>query len=271
MGKVFVIDPSLCNGCHCCQVVCKDEHCEQAWMPYADAQPETGHFWRKVTERVRGSVPKVEICYVTHGCMHCDSCALMEIAPEAVYKREDGLVLIDPEKAKGMKELVDACPYHAVYWNDKLGIAQKCTGCAHLLDDGWDRPRCADSCPSGALRFGDEEGFAEEIASGEVLLPELGTKPRTYYVNLPKRFIGGCVYDPEAEEVLIGASITIQNNETQDVMVSETDEFGDFWFRQIEPGVYTIWYQIEGYMMRTDTVDVTEKDVNVGDVALYVA
>ncbi len=136
MSKVFLIDPSKCNGCHCCQIVCKDEHCDQPWLPYAAAQPDTGQFWRKVEEKVRGTVPKVMISYLTYGCMHCEECRLMVEAPGAVYKREDGLVLIDPEKSKDMKELVDACPYNVVFWNEELQIPQKCTGCAHLLNDG---------------------------------------------------------------------------------------------------------------------------------------
>ena len=29
---------------------------------------------------------------------------------------------------------VDACPYGAIYYNSSRNLAQKCTGCAHLLD-----------------------------------------------------------------------------------------------------------------------------------------
>lgn len=269
MAKVFVIDPSKCTGCHCCQIVCKDEHCDNDWSPIAKPQPDTGHFWRKVDEKVRGTVPKVIISYLTHGCMHCDECALMKIAPDAVYKRDDGLVIIDPEKSQGKSELVDACPYGAVFWNAELNIPQKCTGCAHLLEDGWKVPRCVDSCPNEVIRFGEEEDFAAEIAAGEVLKPEAGTKPRTYYLNLPKRFIGGEVYDEEADEVLIGATITIQNKETEEVQKTESDDFGDFWFKQIEPGIYDIWYEKEGFLNRSDTIDVTEEDKNVGSIALW--
>ena len=41
-------------------------------------------------------------------------------------------------------------PIDAIYMNDALQIAQKCTGCAHLLDAGWTEPRCVDACPTGA-------------------------------------------------------------------------------------------------------------------------
>lgn len=33
--KAFVIDVSICNGCSCCQIACKDEHVGNDWTPYA--------------------------------------------------------------------------------------------------------------------------------------------------------------------------------------------------------------------------------------------
>ncbi len=60
-------------------------------------------------------------------------------------------------------------------------------------------PRCADACPTEAIKFGEESEFAAEIAKAEVLKPELGHKPRVYYLNMPKKFIAGTVYDPVGE------------------------------------------------------------------------
>jgi len=31
------------------------------WTPYAKPQPDTGHFWVKLLEEVRGTVPKVKV------------------------------------------------------------------------------------------------------------------------------------------------------------------------------------------------------------------
>jgi Fe-S-cluster-containing dehydrogenase component len=39
---------------------------------------------------------------------------------------------------------------------EDLMIAQKCTGCAHLVDKG-DIPRCVYACPTEALKFCEEE------------------------------------------------------------------------------------------------------------------
>ena len=69
----------------------------------------------------------------------------------AVYQRPDGIVLIDPEKAKDRKEIVDTCPYGAIWWNQETATPQKCTFCVHLLEDGWQQPRCVQACPTDAL------------------------------------------------------------------------------------------------------------------------
>ena len=66
--KAFLIDVAKCNGCHNCQISCKDEHCGTEWMPYAAAQPMTGHVWCKVEEKVRGSVPVVRVSYTPLVC-----------------------------------------------------------------------------------------------------------------------------------------------------------------------------------------------------------
>ena len=76
--KAFIVDLSVCNGCYCCQIACKDEHVANDWTPYAKPQPDTGQFWIKVGERVRGSVPKVKISYTPNMCMHCDDAKCMD-------------------------------------------------------------------------------------------------------------------------------------------------------------------------------------------------
>jgi len=69
--KTFIVDVAKCNGCYNCQVVCKEEHVGNDWTPYAKPQPDTGQFWMKMNEKVRGTVPKVMMSYVPTSCMHC--------------------------------------------------------------------------------------------------------------------------------------------------------------------------------------------------------
>jgi tetrathionate reductase subunit B len=267
--KVFIIDVGICNGCYSCQVACKDEHVGNDWSPYAKPQPDAGQFWLHLTEHIQGTVPKVKMHYVPMLCMHCDDAPCVRACPSgAIAKRDDGLVLIDPEKCTGSRLCVDACPYGAIYFNDGLNIAQKCTGCAHLLDSGeWRVPRCVDSCPTGALRFGEEEDFKDLIAGAEVLKPERGTRPRVYYLNIPGRFVAGTVYDPVEKEVVIGAACTLTGND--ETRTGATDAFGDFWFRDLPDGKYQLAIEAAGFKKKLfDAVDVAGNSVNLGDIAM---
>ncbi len=100
--KAILFDASLCNGCYGCQMACKDEHCGNRWMPLTEEQPMTGQFWCRVEQQTRGAVPEVKVQYTPVICGHCDHASCMEAAEEgAVYRREDGLVIIDPVKSKG--------------------------------------------------------------------------------------------------------------------------------------------------------------------------
>ena len=174
MGKVLLIDITRCNGCYSCQLSCKDEHVGNDWMPYAKPQPNTGHFWYKITETVQGSVPKVRVHYMHDICQHCDDApCIKSCKTNAIYKRDDGIVIIDPEKCRGTRSCIDACPYNAIYFNAGLNIAQKCTMCGHLLDEeGWPEPRCLQSCPTDALIFGEEEELKDRLGDFEQLHPE---------------------------------------------------------------------------------------------------
>ena len=50
-------------------------------------------------------------------------------------------------------------PYDVIFFNEDANIAQKCTGCAHRVDEGL-LPRCVEACPHGrsfsatSVRFG---------------------------------------------------------------------------------------------------------------------
>jgi len=270
MGKkAFVFDIAKCSGCYCCQLACKDEHCGNDFSPIAAPQPDIGQFWMKVDDHVNGTAPKVTVHYIPHLCNHCEKCALMDVAKDGeVYRREDGLVIIDAEKAKGNRALATACPYGAVYWNEELQLAQKCTGCAHLLDNGYAKPRCVEMCPTGALSFGDEDDpeMQDLIVGATVMNPETGLHPRVYYRNIPGKFIAGTVYDPVEKEVIIGARIRAITGGK--LYIASTDEYGDFWFKDLAVGVFDVYVEAKGYKTKAFKGLRTTECVNLGDIPL---
>lgn len=255
--KVFTIDIDRCNGCYNCQLACKDEHCDQPWLPYAEAQPLTGQFWLKMNERERGQVPVVRVSYIP--TIGAQDEAIREYAPEALIEREDGLIVLDPEKCKGRKDIAEK--FEGVYYNEDLDIAQGCTGCAHLLDNGWTVPRCVDACATDALQFGEESDFDLTNAI------KLSEGSHVYYFSYPKRFVAGLAFDPEAREVVIGAPVDLVAN-GEVIASTTTDDFGDFRFSQIEAEPYEIVIRAEGFKETRINADATEKDLYVGDIAL---
>jgi tetrathionate reductase subunit B len=277
--KVFVLDLNYCNGCYNCQIACKDEHVGNDWAPYALSQPDTGSFWLKVNQKDRGTIPKVKVAYIPSMCYHCDNAPCMKAATNgAIYKREDGIVIIDPVKSVGQKQLVAACPYGAIYYNEVLNIPQKCTACAHLLDaastttdPGLQVPRCVDACPTEALKFGDDTdpAFQAMMAQGEVLNPEYGTKPRAYYLNLPKMFLAGALADPVADECVEGATVTATDLTSGAVYSTSSDNYGDFWLEGLTPNrSYELNITASGYLSKKQVVFLGT-DTNVGDIELF--
>jgi len=274
MGKVMIIDLSICNGCHNCQIACKDEHVANDWSPIARPQPDTGQFWNKVINLERGTVPKVMVTYHHSICQHCGEAPCIAACPShAIYRRPDGIVIIDPDKCRGNRMCLEACPYeNVIYYNDDLNIAQKCTFCAHLLDQGWTETRCSDACPTGALTVADEDDpqVKEKLKEAESLRPELATRPRVHYLGLPKPWMAGALYDPEADLCLEGVRVTATHKETGATLTATTDNYGDFWLKDLKEGAYTILMQKDGYLAKKlGPVEVATTDHNLGDIALW--
>ena len=255
--KVFAIDIDRCNGCYNCQLACKDEHCDQAWPPYTAAQPLIGQFWLKMEERERGQVPVVRVSYIP--TIGAQDEAIRAYAPEALMEREDGIIVLDPEKCQGRTDLAEK--FEGVYYNEELGVAQGCAGCAHLLDNGWTVPRCVDACATDAIRFGDEEDF--DLTEATRLTPG----SHVYYLNFPKRFVAGLAFDDNRREVLIGATAELLRD-GEVVATAQTDDFGDFRFDQVDAAAYQVRLSAEGYQPVELDADVTEIDRYLGDIAL---
>jgi Fe-S-cluster-containing dehydrogenase component len=273
----LVIDVARCHDCNNCFLACKDEYFDNDYAPYSVAQPRHGHRWMDIQRKERGQYPKVDMGYLPYPCMHCDDAPCIENTKgKAIYKREDGIVLIDPTKAKGKKEIVESCPYGVIYWNEEKKVAQKCTFCVHLLEEGWKEPRCVQACPTGCLSVVHaEEAEIEKMKKAEgleVYRPELKSNPRVYYKNLyryMKAFIAGSVALGEKDECAEGAKVTLTHGATKKTEVATTNNYGDFKFDNLEEnsGKYTLEVELSGYKKQTKTVDL-KTSLNVGTIIL---
>ena len=273
----MVIDLTRCNGCYNCFLACRDEFCGNDYPPYSLSQPMTGHFWMRMIEKERGRFPHVKVAYTPLLCMQCENAPCIEAALNgAVYRRADGIVIIDPEKAKGQKQIVNACPYRVIYWNEEKDIPQKCTFCAHLLDQGWKEPRCVEACPTKALVFGDVNDPNSEIskivaaAKGklEVLHPEYGLMPNVKYIGIPKRFVAGeVVFRDKKDECAVGVKVTLSSKGNAD-KVTKTDNYGDFEFEGLDADKdYTVSIEHSGYSAKKVKVK-TNIDTYLGEILL---
>jgi len=107
----------------------------------------------------------------------------------ATFHSPDGVVLIDKKHCVGCGYCVQACPYACRYINHEKGTADKCTLCYHRISKG-ESPACVNACPRNARVFGNLKDSKSQIRKTlrqrryGVLKPDLGTKPKCYYIGL---------------------------------------------------------------------------------------
>jgi len=273
----LIVDIAKCHDCNNCFLACKDEYFENDFPPYSSAQPRMGQRWIDILRKERGQFPRVDVSYLPLLCMHCDDADCIKAAEGgAVYKRDDGIVIIDPLKAKGKKAIVESCPHGVIWWNDELDLPQKCTFCAHLLDEGWDKPRCVQACPTGALEFVHIEDLEMQrmIESDKLdtLHPEYGLEPRVYYKNLyryTRSFITGSVALKDVDECAEGAKVFLKNGSGKVIETTVTNNFGDFKIDNLEvnKSKYSLGVEYPGYQKHEISIAL-EDSIDVGTIFL---
>ena len=197
----FIIDVAKCWDCNNCFITCKDEHEGNDWPGYTMAQPRHDQRWINVFRRERGQYPLIDVAYRPTPCMHCKDAPCVKASGGAISRRDDGIVLIDPQQSKGRKDLIGSCPYGVIFWNEEKDIPQKCTMCAHLLDGGWPQPRCVQACFTGALKALSLE---EEEIQHPVQMEGLEQNSGAYKVELMSAERGA-----QAIQVELAASINL--------------------------------------------------------------
>jgi len=187
---------------------------------------------------------------------------------------QDGIVLIDPEKTKDRKEIVDTCPYGSIWWNEETAMPQKCTFCVHLLEDGWQEPRCVRTCPTDALSVvGAEDSEMQAIKRSEFLevyQPQYKTKPRVYYKNLyrfTRCFIAGSVALKDKDECAEGAGVALIKDPKMKIGDAKTNNYGDFKIDDLEEnsGKYSLAIELPGYKKKELNIDI-KTSVNLGAI-----
>ncbi|MEL7045559.1 MAG: 4Fe-4S dicluster domain-containing protein [Pseudomonadota bacterium] len=246
----LIVDVERCENCNNCVLSAKDEYVGNEHPGYSAPVAEESAELITITRKVRGSTPLVDASYLVSMCAHCDNAPCMKTGGDAVRKRDDGIMIIDPEKARGRRDIADSCPYNAIVWNEEQQLPQIWIFDAHLLDQGWSKPRCVQSCPTDvfeAVKISDAEMQRRvEAEQLDVLKPELDTRPRVYYRNLyrfNRCFIGGTVVAEidGIEECVADATVTLSRN-GETLLSTHTDAFGEFKLDRIDAdsGTYTV-------------------------------
>jgi Fe-S-cluster-containing dehydrogenase component len=274
----MIIDVAACTNCNLCTLAVMDEYVGNDWPGYSAPMPRHGHKWINILQNERGQVPLIDIAYLPTMCNHCDDPPCRKAARDgAVRKRDDGIVIIDPVKAKGQRQLVESCPYGQIWWNDELSLPQAWSFDAHLIDQGWEQTRGQQSCPIGAMRavcVEDEEMSRIAHEEGlETLRPELAARPRVYYKNLWRYttcFIGGSISAEDRGRVdcVEGAAVRLVRGGTV-IAQAASDNYGDFKFDRLEEssGRYVVEISAAGRDSKSIDVDLGVS-VNLGEIRI---
>jgi len=213
----FVVDNYKCIGCGRCAYACKLENHVPFEEPWYRTWVERYRIKKDGETKIdspnggvdgfNDDIPAEDIkkgFYVPKLCNHCDNPPCVQVCPVgATYLTKDGVVLVDYDYCIGCRYCIMACPYGARYFNSKEslhykqdpnlggGVADKCTWCYHRITNGF-LPACVQACPVGARVFGDmkdPESAVNKILDKErinVLKPDLGTKPKVYYIGMDR-------------------------------------------------------------------------------------
>ncbi|RJQ51791.1 MAG: dehydrogenase [Nitrospiraceae bacterium] len=173
----MLINLDRCTGCYACQATCKAEYS----IPF-------GTFRCRVETYRSGVFPGIAKFFVPRLCNHCDNAPCIEECGEkALFKNQDGVVVLNSSNCVGCGMCREKCPYQAIEISAVTGKAEKCDFCYARISKGLS-PVCVQSCMGKAMLFGDIDDPKSLISAEsaghqlKVLNPGLGTNPSVFYI-----------------------------------------------------------------------------------------
>ena len=183
----LLIDQERCIGCDACTVACRLEHNVAEGFIYVYTEKSDQK------DVATGSFPNCQLNFVPKLCNHCENPPCIQACPvDAIYQREDNIVLIDKNQCTGCQNCLEACPYDIMEFDAEEELAQKCNFCVHRIDQGLN-PFCVECCEGQAMTFGDLNNEKSKIfnliSKKETfrLNVDLGTNPSVFYARPMKR------------------------------------------------------------------------------------
>lgn len=139
MRKVISVEPDLCTGCGCCELICSLVH-------EGVCDPGLSRIRIESWGETCVNIPIV--------CQSCDDPICEVVCPtKARGRAPTGAMVTDESACVGCSSCIYACPYAAPRISPRTGKAMTCDLC-----DG--DPQCVIFCCFGALTFTTPEGVS---------------------------------------------------------------------------------------------------------------
>ena len=132
--KHLIFNAELCIGCKECEKACSSKH-------------ESGIGLQKPRIKEQ-SISEINFFII---CQHCeDPASCQKACPQGAIGRNEifNAITISKMQCIGCNQCVEACPFGAIFMDDKNEKAYKCDLCRG-------DPECVKHCDFGALTFGE--------------------------------------------------------------------------------------------------------------------
>ena len=164
----FFINSDACSGCKTCQVACKDRHDLPAGLHWRRVYEVTAGAWQKRGDAWTNTVAAYHLSVACHHC--ADPVCGKQCSVDAIWKRPDGIVLIDQTRCVKCNKCRADCPYEAIRYEGATNAVSKCDFCVDDVEAGRP-PACVAACPNRALDFGELDDLRRRFGSIDRIYP----------------------------------------------------------------------------------------------------